>query len=74
MCGCVLMIIREIKERVKPSRPFSSIDSGYTTSQWDLGMGIGYTQAQDQSATLVKSTSGMRDDIFHRWLIVLDVL
>lgn len=47
MCGCVLMIIREIKERVEPSRPFSSIDSGYTTSQWDLEMGIGYTQAQD---------------------------
>jgi hypothetical protein len=53
MCGCVLTIIREIKERVEPSRPFSSIDSGYTTSQWDLEMGIGYAQAQDQSATLV---------------------
>jgi hypothetical protein len=28
-------------------------------------MGIDYIQAQGQSATLAKSTSGMRDDIFH---------
>jgi hypothetical protein len=37
-------------------------------------MGIDYIQAEDQSATLVKSTSGMRDDLFHTRLIVLDVL
>jgi hypothetical protein len=74
MCRCAHDKEKLKKEPSQVRLRVSSIDSRYATCQWYLGMGIDYIQAQGQSATLAKSTSGMRDDIFHMWLNVLDVL